>query len=507
MNTSWLRLFLLIIGITGCALMALAWSLHRPRKWEPHQVPIAFWYWRNESAKQTDIDSALKHTGARTLFLRAGQIDYKDGKLKRIRRVTGVLPRGTDVHLVYNGTPALLDKLESVKEAELASAISAAYLDDLKRATKDQSHIAGVQLDLDMPTRLLKRYRDVLHSLRQQLPPSTTISITGLPTWMNSPDLAAVLLETDFWIPQCYGAEIPDEFDELIPISSVEGVTDAVTRARALGEPFYAGLSAYSYVLLYGGDGRLLTVRGDMNPATIANDPHLKFIERKPFEPARNSGAKVTSEWRYVYQARAAGVVDDMILRAGDLIVVDAPSTESLRATARAVRESAGEHLLGICIFRLPSLEDPATLASSSIEAALKDVDGSSDIGIKATLASEDTLLVSLENAGPATPLLNESITIDLTVPPGQFRIAGLRGFSWVDLLCNSGDGTLQHCSERLANTIRLRASALPVAEVAEISLSAKAESPKQLPVDLTVHLDDGRTIRKQQLLQVTFGD
>jgi hypothetical protein len=47
----------------------------------------------------------------------------------------------------------------------------------------------------------------------------------------------------------------------------------------------------------------------------------------------------------------------------------------------------------------------------------------------------------------------------------------------------------------------------LPVAEVAEISLSAEAESPKQLPVDLTVHLDDGRTIRKQQLLQVTFGD
>jgi hypothetical protein len=62
-------------------------------------------------------------------------------------------------------------------------------------------------------------------------------------------------------------------------------------------------------------------------------------------------------------------------------------------------------------------------------------------------------------------------------------------------------------CSERLANTIRLRASALPVNDVAEVSLSFTGDSPKQLPVDLMVHLDDGRSIQKHQFLQVTFGD
>ena len=42
-------------------------------------------------------------------------------------------------------------------------------------------------------------------------------------------------------------------------------------------------------------------------------------------------------------------------MRAGESLVFDLPSAETLRASAQAVRANAGEQLLGICVFRLPS--------------------------------------------------------------------------------------------------------------------------------------------------------
>src|SRR5436853_211923 len=100
------------------ALMAAAVTIanfrRKPRPWQIHEVPIAFWAWRNQSPTEMDVRAAIETTHARALFLRAGQIDYQDKKLRRIRAVTGSLPTGIDLHLVYNGTRSLLAQLETV---------------------------------------------------------------------------------------------------------------------------------------------------------------------------------------------------------------------------------------------------------------------------------------------------------------------------------------------------------------------------------------------------------
>src|SRR5207302_8950218 len=107
------------------ALMAAATTVatfHRkPRAWRINEVPIAFWAWRNQSPTEIDVRAAIETNHARALFLRAGQIDYHDLKLRRIRTVTGPLPTGIGLHLVYNGTRSLLSQLETVDADELAS--------------------------------------------------------------------------------------------------------------------------------------------------------------------------------------------------------------------------------------------------------------------------------------------------------------------------------------------------------------------------------------------------
>ena len=115
---AWVAVILLIAS-------AFIPSFHRkPRAWQVEKVPIAFWAWRNESPAEGDVRAAIEKAHARILFLRAGQIDFQFGKLRRIRPVTGSLPVGIDLHLVYNATRYLLAQLEAVDENAMADSIS-----------------------------------------------------------------------------------------------------------------------------------------------------------------------------------------------------------------------------------------------------------------------------------------------------------------------------------------------------------------------------------------------
>src|SRR5436190_3184557 len=335
----------------------------RPRQWPIDQVPIAFWAWRTRAPQESDVRQAVIANQARAIFLHAGQIDYRDGQPTIIPAVFGPLPDKVDLHLVYNATRDLLANLESIDEQTLVNTITENFQRDCERAALEHAHIVGIQLDLDVPTRLLGRYGRVLRQLRTQLQPGLKLSITGLPTWMRSSQLKMTLAGVDFWTPQFYGAELPGRVDQFIPISAPNDVERFVNHARALDKPFYAGLGAYSWVLHYDKSGRLIKVRGNMDPSVISADPNLELIDQRRFD--------ATNEWRYAYRARADGVTDALVLRAGEVLVVDVPSAESLRQSARTVREWAGEKLLGICVFRMPAADDPATLTSAQVAAAL----------------------------------------------------------------------------------------------------------------------------------------
>ena len=478
------------------ALMAAAATIanfHRkPRPWQIHEVPIAFWAWRNESPTEKDVRAAIETSHARALFLRAGQIDYQDKKLRRIRAAMGSLPTGIDLHLVYNGTPSLLAQLGTIDEDQLASTIAVAFQEDISRAKQEHARIIGLQIDIDAPTRLLGSYEKTLRALRVQLKPGTQLSITGLPTWMQSSELQSTLAQVDFWVPQFYGAELPERVDQMMPISSPKNLARLVDSVRALNKPFYAGLSAYSCALLYNSAGSLITLRGDMDPATIATDPDLELIDQRPFEKS----AKVRSEWRFAYRARADGVTDGLALHAGDLLVVDVPSTESLRVSARMVRELAGDKLLGICVFRLPALDDPSTLNAEQVATALSDRDSSANIQVrfKRSETEERAWLLEIENTGTASAV--EGLRVDLEVDAGTIEeIRPERGES-AETICHiltpNNTPAFTSCGPRRANMIRINAAGLRPGQILKTKLVLTTRPPQILSVSVETQTDDG---------------
>ncbi|HJR08029.1 MAG TPA: DUF3142 domain-containing protein [Pyrinomonadaceae bacterium] len=499
---------------------SLAWRFHveTPRAWAAAEVPVAFWSWRDASPLEDEVESAARV--ARTLFLRAGQFDLDNGKLERIRAADGQFPRALPLHLVYNGTRTLLNAFERVDETALADAIAATFKLDSERAAREGARVDGIQLDFDVPTRLLPRYERVLRALCVQLPPDTQLSITGLPAWMQSASLARTLDAVAFWIPQCYGASIPQRLEDVVSISSPELVAACVAGARRLGRPFYAGLAAYGYAILYSERGALVELRGDLDPAAVARDPNFELIERRPFASndasSDDAHAATAREWRYVYRALGDGLFDNLKIRAGDRLLLDVPAAETLRAYARAAREQGGRNLLGLCIFRLPAKDDPTNLTLPQIAAALADRPTviNTNIKLETVDAQANRLRINATNDGEACALNgDDALALVLRVPAGSVRgVVSLENVAAVEPLCSVGATAndvreSRPCGLRRADTLRLRLRSWRAGETAQAVVGFDGDSPRQLPVRIRLRADDGRTWQNEQLAITRKGD
>lgn len=487
-------------------LFAAVWPavFDRPRVWQVSELPIAWWAWRTAVPTEAELNAAA----VRTLFLRAGQIDYQSGQLRRIRAAEGALPRGVELHLVYNATRPLLAAFERIEPHTLAAVLADSLMRDWERLACGPGALAGVQLDLDVPVRLLPRYRLVLVALRQRLPPGLKLSITGLPAWMEAPALREVLATVDWWIPQFYGASLPQRVTQNIPLASARQVARRTVQARQLGSPFYAGLAAYGYAILYSTEGKLLELRGDLDPALIADHPDLELIERRPFEATEAAAATVASEWRYLYRVRRECVLDGLVVKPGEMLLLDVPSAANLRACAREVRAQGGAVLRGICIFRLPGKADPTTLANAEIAAALADQDAQPAAHIK--LIKGHALNLELVNAGTASGLLGEgAMAISLRVPAGSISgVAKTEGFSRLESLCvPPGAAHLtaaQPCNPRRANLIRLSSQSWRPGQAYRAELLSESLLPETLAAEIAVYTDDGSTWQDRRIVSVT---
>jgi hypothetical protein len=391
------------------------------------------------------------------------------------------------------------------------------------------ARVAGLQLDFDVPTRLLPRYGRVLTAVRRQLPVGAQLSVTGLPTWMNWSELGRALAAADFWVPQFYGAELPRRLTETTPISAEQLMRRDVARARALGKPFYAGLAAYGYAGLYSERGELRVLRGDLDPEEAARHAGLELVERRAFALSESDrtnrdvriasaagivpdagGRATTGGWKYVFRAREAAVVGGTSIEAGESLVFYLTSGEGLRSALRIVREKAGEPLLGVCIFRLPLEADRTTLGLAQVAAAL--ADRAAKVSTKLRVApsgpegfeTPNQLKLTATNDGAVNGRMGAgAVTVTLRLRPGSLRgLSSLEGFDAIETLCELGAAAARPCSPRRAGLVRLSARSWPAGASARVGLSFEGEPPTIVESHLLLRTEDGRTLVRAAQLQ-----
>lgn len=207
----------------------------------------------------------------RRVLLLGTEIKVKGCELRRSNANYKATTLGAQsVGLVVRLGPLRLDRCsQAVQDAAMAH-----IGDALTRALDTGLRVAELQLDFDAPTRVLGLYAHFLQALRLRVltlaagrGPIPLLSITALPTWLDSAVFADVASSVDTYTLQVHGLEAPDSLsaarsrgDRLL--FDTEAAKAAVSRAEDLGQPFDVSIPTYGYELGFKGQ-RFIGLRAD----------------------------------------------------------------------------------------------------------------------------------------------------------------------------------------------------------------------------------------------------
>jgi uncharacterized protein DUF3142 len=254
------------------------------------------------------------------------------------RPVVGVIR--IDGRLDAQRMPALID--------EIVARIAAAPL-------------AGVEIDYDCPTSKLPAYARFLAELRTRLPRTMALSITALPTWMNSTQLEGLTRDLDEIVLQVHAVDDPRR--GLFDADQAERwVRDF---GRRIHRPFRVALPAYDVRVTWRPDGRLASVEGER--------PLL------------------------------AGPTDGELLSA---------SPQTLRRFLDALHRLAPDNLVGVVWFRLPTDADARAWSLDTWRAVV-----AGDLPAAQLKGQLKAGLVATERPGVWTVTLSNEGAVDAALP------------------------------------------------------------------------------------------
>lgn len=107
--------------------------------------------------------------------------------------------------------------------------------------------LAGVEIDYDCATSKLPAYRHFLAALKSRLGPDSVLSITALPTWLNSPELDALLKVPDEAVLQVHAVMNPTQglFDANRAQTWLDAFADRTQKPWRVALPAYGSRVAW----------------------------------------------------------------------------------------------------------------------------------------------------------------------------------------------------------------------------------------------------------------------
>ena len=171
----------------------------------------------------------------------------------------------------------------------LADSIGNAISKMIKITPPEGCGIIGIQIDYDCPTSKLSDYVKFIKLIKKRFK-DLEISITALPTWLDSADFPALAASCDYYVLQVHSFKVPDTLEEALKPFSPEIVFFWVKKASNIGYPFYVSLPTYGYEVSFNEKGKFLGLRAETPPikykqgtkhAIVVTDPWkvLSFLD------------------------------------------------------------------------------------------------------------------------------------------------------------------------------------------------------------------------------------
>lgn len=349
---------------------------HAPPPTTP--VKLSAWFWHAPFALSKREDRQLKSLGISTVFVRAATMSFDGDHVVPTLRQTFRSP--AKVHLVYNADAGLIKHFDEIEPAVFADSIARAAHEDAANAVSAGCEVLGLQVDFDCPTRSLARYARVMSALRRKIDRRWKLSITGLTSWLRSPDLSRLIEPTDLFVPQFYEGDLPKRVDHPFPLGDYARLEKSLDALGRLAKPVVVGIPSYSQCLLYDGHGDLIGIYRGLSRRDAIRHPAMKFDrtetvgdERHTFFRAKKDG----KDYWLVYRVVSPNVVAKYVA---------------------LLNRQRPPNIEEACLYRIPRADDSMANSLSQLDLAIRGNTAKPTIELKWTV--EQTPFAAIERRG-----------------------------------------------------------------------------------------------------------
>ncbi|MBI4873161.1 MAG: DUF3142 domain-containing protein [Acidobacteria bacterium] len=279
------------------------------------------------------------------IFCQAGAIRHENYPIRRKPwNVYGQLPRqmppAREYWLVFRSDGAGIPALEVVPD------LTRMVAELLVEARRRGLNVAGIQLDVDSPTRSLAHYATFLREVRKGLPAGVQISITALLDWFRpGTTVGGVVNLVDEFVPQFYDVQ-GDSAAIAAPVSAAKW-SPVFNRYR---KRFRIGLSTFGRARLVPRASTAAFIR-DLKPLDIAIDPAFQL------QTSKTAAGELVLSYRAARKTRMGYTG----IEPGDTVEFILSTPEAIQAAMEQARLFRG-YCAGVVLFRWPAWNE--TLAA-----------------------------------------------------------------------------------------------------------------------------------------------
>ena len=356
-----LALALLLIssmGSTGC--VGTIHSQQPEPKWS-----TGFWVWGEPlGIAGNTLDVIFFHTGI------IEQESFGNPAIwNTVAKIPDNLPKAQNYYAVFRHNRQL------VPDDGAISALAKSFANLQKEAQKRKLNLAGIQLDIDSPTKSLDQYAKFLRQLRKELPSGTKISITALLDWFrDGTDIGDVIEQVDEYVPQFYDLVNPTMFTERDgAIAARINAPKWAPKFNRFKKPYRIGISTFGRSRLVkklvqqaDPSERLypsVTLVGDLTPLDIAVHPEFRL------ETTHNEAGETVVTYRAARKTKV-GYQD---FDPGDAVQFILPTPESIQASVESAKQMQG-YMAGVVFFRWPGPTETLVMQPGEVLLAAGDL-------------------------------------------------------------------------------------------------------------------------------------
>jgi len=315
-------------------------------KWE-----FGFWHWGETAAPVPNGTAPPDH-----LYVHVGRFENQRFFGSKVPwQVYGNIPERLPIAKTY----WLVFRFDSHTVPAVASVpVLMQTVGELKEEARTRGiRLAGIQLDIDVPTSALRDYATYLKAVRKGLSPDFELSITALLDWFRAGTWVGNVVDAvDEFVPQFYDLQARGSISRPSTIGAFIDAEKWRPLFNLYGKRFRIGVSTFGRSKLIPA-GKPSWV--DLKPLDVAMDPAfvMETSETESKETILRFRAARNTRISYTEFAQNEGV--EFILSTPDAI-----------RTAVKQAKKMGEYCAGVVFFRWPTFNESMVLEPDAVLAA-----------------------------------------------------------------------------------------------------------------------------------------